>query len=586
MSSFEIRPEGFFLDGQPFQIRSGSMHYFRVVPQYWRDRLIRLKNMGLNCVETYIAWNVHERRRGIYDFTGMADVEAYVRLAGELGLYVILRPSPYICAEWEFGGLPAWLLKEEMVLRSSDPVYLGAVEKWYQELIPRLVPLQVTHGGPVILMQVENEYGSYGNDRRYLQTLRDWMRSLGVDVPLITSDGPEEDMLECGTVEGVHVTCNFGSRAEERLDYMESRGISPLMCMEFWCGWFDAWQNPDHARTDPVSSAEDLKAILRRGHVNLYMFHGGTSFGLASGANDYDCLTPDVTSYDYDAPLSEDGRETEKYRLYREAIEEHLGHPVPRIPLDPVPMYRGGQARLTESLDLLSCVDGVLHAHGALHPQYMEEMDVDRGYMLYRTLLTEEKELKSLRFPGSADRLLVYLNGKLILTAMDRELQKEFTFDPPLHCENGEMEILAENMGRVNYSWVMNRQRKGVCMVVINRHVHMRFDMIPLGEEHLLRLRAMKGQALPGRPGLYRMVFDCLEPGDAFLELPGAGKGVVFVNGFCLGRFWDKGPQRRLYMPGPLMHRGENELWILETEGRMGSALLCNEPDLGPGGQS
>jgi len=581
MSVFEIK-DNFYLDGRPFQVISGSIHYFRVVPQYWRDRLLKLLAMGCNTVETYIPWNFHEHVKGQFRFDGMADVEGFVRLAQEVGLYVILRPSPYICAEWEWGGLPAWLLKEDGIrLRCRDERYLQHVMDYYDELIPRLAALQVTRGGPVIMMQVENEYGSYGSDTAYLAALRDAMTARGVNVPLVTSDGPEHDMLSCGHADGVFQTGNFGSHARENFAFLRSRGISPQMCMEFWCGWFDHWGNGGHKTTPAESCAREFADMLDMGHVNIYMFHGGTSFGLMNGANDYDHLTPDVTSYDYDAVLTEDGRITEKYRLFQKAVQQHRQEPLPAPVIPPIARKAYGQAALCASGSLLSLADA-LPAHHRLHPVSMERLSQSYGYILYRTTLTHERELRNIRLTKAADRAKIYLDGQCILTLYDRELDNAHDFETPVPVRKGaRLDVLVENLGRVNYGWRLENQRKGIDgAVVINNHLHCGWDVVCLDEEALLSLQP---SAAPeeGAPAVYDLCFEVDEPADTFLELPGSGKGMVFLNGFALGRFWDVGPQKRLYIPAPLLLKGRNTLRIAETEGRFRSAVLCAEPSLG-----
>ena len=588
MSVFEIRKDNFYLDGKPFQVISGSIHYFRVVPEYWRDRLLKLKAMGCNTVETYIAWNFHERKQGEFDFTGARDVERFVRIAQEVGLYVILRPSPYICAEWEFGGFPAWLLKEDgMGLRCYDEKYLSHVMAYYDELIPRLVPLQVTHGGPVLMMQVENEYGSYGDDKQYLAAIRDGMLARGVDVPLVTSDGPEHDMLLCGQCEGVFQTGNFGSKAVQQFKVLEDYGISPQMCMEFWCGWFDAW-GFEHKTTDASAAAGEFADMLRLGHVNIYMFHGGTSFGLWNGSNDYwdnekgvGYLSPDVTSYDYDAPLTEDGRVTEKYMQFKAAIEAHQGHPVAPVALEEIPRKAYGQAKMTGSCGLLSAAQG-LPAFRKVTPVSMERLGQDYGYTLYHTTMVHENEIRKIQLVDANDRAKIYLDGELILTLYDRELEKAYEFETPVPVRKGaSLDLLVENMGRVNYSYKLLKQRKGIdAAVVINNHQHYGWDIYCIDEDAMRGFAAGEACAA-GLPGVYDMTFEVDTKADTWLELPGFGKGVVQLNGFTLGRFWEIGPQKRLYIPAPLLREGENTLRILETEGKVGEAFLRDEPELG-----
>ena len=580
MGMFEIRDD-FYLNGEKFQVISGSIHYFRVVPEYWRDRLLKLKAMGCNTVETYIPWNFHEPNRGEFNFEGDHDVCRFVRIAQELGLWVIIRPSPYICAEWEFGGFPAWLLAQDgMRFRCNYEPYMKEFLAYFDELLPRLAPLQVTNGGPIIMMQVENEYGSYGDDKEYLASLRDAMIARGVDVPLVTSDGPEHDMLMCGQCEGVFQTGNFGSRAVEQFKVLEEYGIAPQMCMEFWCGWFDAW-GFEHKTTDAAEAAQVFSDLVRLGHVNIYMFHGGTSFGLMGGANDYDYLSPDVTSYDYDAPLSEDGRITEKYRRFKDVIEQHQGHPVAHELPEPMPRKAYGEAKLVASAALPEAVESIAPVR-SVTPVSMERIDQGYGYILYRTTMIHEQEIRKLQLVDAADRAKVYLDGELILTLYDRELEKAHEFETPVPVRKGaRLDILVENMGRVNYSYKMIKQRKGIdSAVVINNHQHYGWDIYRIDEQAMLSMPV--GEGCPaGQPGVYELTFEVDAPADTWLELPGWGKGVVLLNGFTLGRFWEIGPQKRLYIPAPLLKAGVNTLRIVECEGKAGTALLADEPSLG-----
>ena len=314
MSRFEIRDK-FYLDGKPFKVISGSIHYFRTVPEYWQDRLEKLVNIGCNTVETYIPWNFHETEKGNFNWNGMHDICRFIELADKLGLYMIIRPSPYICSEWEFGGLPAWLLKDRaMRLRCSYKPYLNAVDSYYSVLMPKLAPYQIDNGGNIIMMQIENEYGYYGNDTSYLEFLRDTMRKYGITVPFVTSDGPwSEFVFKSGMVDGALPTGNFGSSAEWQFGEMR-RFIGedkPLMCMEFWNGWFDVW-GEEHNITAPEKAAQELDTLLKNGSMNFYMFEGGTNFGFMSGKNN-EKKTGIVTSYDYDAPLTEDGRHRHRH---------------------------------------------------------------------------------------------------------------------------------------------------------------------------------------------------------------------------------------------------------------------------------
>ncbi len=572
----------FYLDGSPFQIISGAIHYFRVIPSCWRDRLEKLKAMGCNTVETYIPWNLHEPEKGVFCFDGMADVERFIRLAQELGLYVILRPSPYICAEWELGGLPAWLLAEEdMRFRVSCPAFQNHVEAYYRVLMPKLTPLQADRGGPVILMQLENEYGSYGNDRTYLRWLRDLMRAEGVTVPLATSDGPVPESLEGGTVEDVLPTVNFGSQAERHFQVLsQCRPGGPLMCMEFWIGWFDYWGSGRHATGSLEEAAENLDKILSMGHVNLYMFQGGTNFGFMNGANYADCLTPDVTSYDYDAVLTEDGLLTEKYQRFREIIGKY--RKIPEVTLSPaVPRMACGRVAVSEKVSLFSVLEDLSAPVPGVSPRSMERLGQNYGYILYRTSLGTEERLQRLRLWKANDRVQVFVDGVPAATLYDRELLEERELDISF-SKGASMDILVENMGRVNYGPRLEDQRKGIDGgVTVNGHWPSHWLHYPLPLDNLDRLDFTK-EYREGLPGFYRFVFQVEEPGDTFLDFSGWGKGCAFLNGFHLGRFWELGPQRRLYIPAPLLKAGGNELILFETEGKTGDAVcLCGEPDLG-----
>ena len=385
MNTFEIKDD-FYLNGEKIQIISGGMHYFRIVPEYWKDRLEKLKALGCNCVETYIPWNLHEREKGQFDFSGNLDVVRFVQLAQELGLWVILRPSPYICAEWEFGGLPYWLLKEDgMKVRCMYEPYIKHVKAYYEKLFSILAPLQITKGGPVICMQVENEYGYYGDDSRYLAYLKKLMVDNGCEVPLVTSDGPWGAAFDCGKTEGCLQTGNFGSKGNVQFDAMQEKmgGEKPLMCMEFWVGWFDSWGCGKHNVGDVNEHISDLKELLDRGHINIYMFIGGTNFGFMNGSNYYDELTPDVTSYDYDALLTEDGRFTEKYYAFRTVISDYISPDrkkecdalLSRLQEHPIRRNAYGTIPVKRSTGLFENLKNIARKIEILSPVSMERLD-------------------------------------------------------------------------------------------------------------------------------------------------------------------------------------------------------------------
>lgn len=586
--TFEIKDE-FYLDGKPFQIISGGIHYFRVLPEYWEDRLRKLKALGCNTVETYVPWNMHEPKKGEFDFVGerwhgMLDLKRFVETAQKIGLWVILRPSPYICAEWDFGGFPAWLLSEgEMELRTSDERYLRHVRDYYQVLMPYLAPMQVTQGGPVLMMQVENEYGTFGNDRKYLELLRDMMREGGIDVPLFASDGPGADILSNTAVEGIFPTANFGSRAKVAYSCLKDfNGGGPCMCTEFWLGWFDAWRDGKHHTTDPDEAAKELKELLENGSVNLYMFEGGTNFGFMNGANYGTHLTPDVTSYDYDAVLTEDGQLTEKYHKLKKVITEHIQKEPEAEPTVPVERRAYGKIPVSQKVDLFHALPKLDAPIETVAPRSMEQAGQGYGYMLYSTILDTSTELSNLRLYKAADRAIAFVDGKKALTAFDRELEEGHEVGP-FYGKNMKLDILVENMGRVNYGPMLNWQRKGIdgCVFINSRFSQHNWKQYPLPMDNLEQLDYSAGYE-EGIPAFYRFEFEAEEVGDTFLDFAGWGKGFVVVNGFQLGRFWEEGPQRRLYVPGALLHKGCNEIILFETEGKH-SEEICLEavPDLG-----
>lgn len=605
MGRFEIR-DNFYLDGKPFRVISGSIHYFRVVPEYWRDRLEKLKAMGCNTVETYIAWNVHEPRKGVFDFDGRYDLVKFVRTAEELGLYVILRPSPYICAEWEFGGLPAWLMAEDgMRLRACHEPFLKHVREYYDRLFPLITPLQITEGGPVILMQVENEYGYYGDDTHYMEVMRDMMLERGVTVPLITSDGPFEEALSCGCLDGIHPTGNFGSRTKERFAVLSpyAKG-GPLMCAEFWVGWFDHWGNGGHMHGNP-ESPQDLDDMLDMGHVNIYMFEGGTNFGFMNGSNYYDELTPDVTSYDYDALLTEAGDFTEKYYKFQKVISKYA--PVPKVEFTTKIQKKAyGKLTAVSQTGLLQNLDNLSEPITDSFPVCMEKCGQSYGYILYHSTLRHEQNIERIRLWGANDRANIFVDNRRVVNLYDRELDGEYDVlsgkvqkaqdanapsageesgmknEPVTFAPDAPIDILMENMGRVNFGPLMERQRKGIAECVqINGHIHYNWTMYPLPLDNVDKLDFDRA-CTEGLPTFYRFVFAVEEAGDTFLELDGWGKGCVFLNGFNLGRYWEIGPQRRLYIPAPLLRQGENEIIVFETEGKATGVIeLKDEPDIG-----
>lgn len=580
MGTFEVKDQ-FYLNGEPFKIISGAIHYFRVVPEYWKDRLEKLKAMGCNTVETYVPWNMHEPYQDCFCFEGILDVKKFIELASELGLWVIVRPSPYICAEWEFGGLPAWLLKEDgMHLRSSDSKFLEYVKQYYKKLFEVLTPLQIQEGGPIILFQIENEYGYYGDDTSYLLALKEMMIEEGVKVPFVTSDGPWGDALDCGKVEGALQTGNFGSKAKEQFAILrEKMPDGPLMCMEFWVGWFDHWGCGKHHTTDYKENAKELEDLLKLGSVNIYMFEGGTNFGFMNGSNYYEELTPDVTSYDYDAILTESGELTPKYYAFQKVISQF--NSVPQLELTTSIQTKDyGILTVKEKVGLFEALEELSIPVQSTHPQSMERLGQNYGYILYTSTLSKENRLDTIRLWKANDRAKFYMNEKEILTLYDRELENEHQLDMKL-MPDSQLAILVENMGRVNFGMRLEDQRKGIDGAVqINGHQHTQWNQYPLSLEQIEKLDFTKGYR-KGLPAFYRFVFEINELGDTYIDLTGWGKGVVWINGFNLGRFWEIGPQKRLYLSAPLLHQGENAIIIFETEGRsLETITLLDKPCL------
>ncbi|MEK3661791.1 beta-galactosidase family protein [Paenibacillus sp. FSL F4-0236] len=582
----------YLLDGQPYRIVSGAIHYFRVVPEYWKDRLLKLKACGFNTVETYIAWNMHEPKEGEFVFDGMADVVSFIELAGELGLHVIVRPSPFICAEWEFGGLPAWLLAySELQLRCCDPLYLSKVDRYYDELIPRLVPLLSTHGGPILAVQVENEYGSYGNDSSYLRYMRNGLLSRGVDVLLFTSDGPTDEMLLGGTLEDVHATVNFGSCAEESFrKYREYRSEEPLMVMEYWNGWFDHWMEDHHVR-DAEDVAGVLDDILTHGSsLNMYMFHGGTNFGFYNGANHIVAYEPTTTSYDYDAPLTEWGDTTAKFEAVRSVLGKHGFAPTCPLP-EPIPKISYGKVALMERAELFTAsnLEKLSEPVNIVCVQPMEKLGQSYGFILYSTYVQGPRSRQKLYIEGVRDRAQVFLDGQ-VLGVIERWNPQPLELSIP--AGGAQLDILVENMGRINYGPLI-RDPKGILDGVrIDNQLQYNWTIrtLPLEPGTLASLEykeqtveKQEAAALSGLPGFYRGCFEAEEIGDTFLRFDGWNKGVAWINGFNLGRYWNAGPQRALYIPGPLLRKGRNELVLLELHGCAETCEieLVNCPDLG-----
>ena len=566
MSTFEICDERFLYDGEPFRILSGAMHYFRIVPGYWRDRLLKLRACGFNTVETVIPWNLHEPEKGRFNFEGMADVAAYIRLAGELGLKVIIRPGPYVCTEWEFGGLPYWLLNEkDLQTRCMNQPFLDAAERYFDALFSRLQPLFCENGGPIIAVQVENEYGSYGDDKAYLAYLRDSLKRRSGGALLFTSDGPEDDMLQCGTLPDLFKTVNFGSDWRYAYDKLEKyQKGAPKICMEFWNGWFDHW-GKEHVTRDPADAAAELKGMLEAGmSVNVYMFHGGTNFGFYNGANNHDKYEPTVTSYDYDAPVSENGALTKKFQLFQNVLKDYGDIETQGICQPEVCAF--GTVELTEKQGLFEALGQLSSPVKSVVPLPMERVGQDYGLILYRTKVCGPRTYSTLTIEKLRDRAQIFVNGKFAKSVYreDADVDKGVAVD--LSKEENSLDILVENMGRVNYGAHV-QEHKGITeYVMLGMQKHYDWDIYPLKLDNIGNI-TYKGEISDKEPIFYRGFFDVQNPADTYFCTDGWQKGVVFINGFNIGRYWNAGPQRTLYIPAPLLKNGKNEIVVFELEG-------------------
>lgn len=582
MSNFTIEKDGFYLNGEPFRIIAGAIHYFRVPAEYWRDRLIKLKACGFNTVETYVAWNMHEMKEGEFDYSDMLDIEKFLDIAAELGLYAIVRPGPYICSEWDFGGLPWWLLKNDsMALRCMDKDYIAAVDRFFDDFIPRIIPRQITKGGNVILVQVENEYGSYGDDSEYIRYLAKGMRDRGIDVPFFTSDGAEYQMLTGGTVPEIHKTANFGSRAKEQFGRLrEYQPDGPLMCTEFWNGWFDHWTENHHSR-DPQDAADALDEILSMGaSLSAYMFHGGTNFGYMNGANDYDKYEPTISSYDDDAPLNENGEPTEKYYKFKEVISKYA--PIPDVEMPaPIKKKKYGELEFTKSAKLFDNLDRLSTPVESVMPLTMEKLDQGYGFVLYKAFVRGPRDSQKVRLQDVHDRGYIYLDGNFV--GIQYRNDKEPMHQVEIPAEGAEMSVLVENMGRVNYGAKL-KDAKGITQGIgFGNNFVYHWKNYPLPLTDISSVEFKDGvQSFDGTPVFLRAELDIDECCDTFIKLPDFKKGIIIVNNRVLSRYWEVGPQKSAYIPAPFLKEGKNEIVVLELEG-FGSpvCLLDDEPDLG-----
>jgi beta-galactosidase len=625
--SFAIGDTDFLLNGKPFRVLAGAIHYFRVHPDSWADRIRKARLMGLNTIETYVAWNAHSPQRGSFHTDGQLDLARFLDLVKAEGMYAIVRPGPYICAEWDNGGLPGWLFADPAVgVRRNEPLYMAAVAEYFEQLLPVVASRQIDRGGPVILVQIENEYGAYGDDKDYLRALIELNRAGGITVPLTTIDQPTDQMLADGSLPELHKTGSFGSRATERLATLRRhQSTGPLMCAEFWNGWFDHW-GAHHHTTSAEDSARELDALLATGaSVSLYMFTGGTNFGFTNGANDKGVFQPTVTSYDYDAPLSESGEVTAKYLAFREVFAKYA--PVPAelpVPATDAPAFT---VFLDESVSLWDALPELADPSATPMTELpsMDALGQYTGFTLYRSRL--EPGARVFSVGEVRDRAQVFVD-RTPVGVLHRDHHDRSISLPP-----GErLDLLVEDQGRVNYGPRIGEDKGLIGPATLDGAALTDWQVLPLDVDGFARadsalyasaahgyvgvpdgtaggcrgavvdldldvhldlarnltptpmpatpLVAVESTSLSG-PAFARGRFDA-EPGvDLFLSTAGWGKGQAWINGFNLGRFWDRGPQSTLYVPGPVL-RASNELVILCLHGTESAvAHFVAAPDLG-----
>jgi len=576
--TFVVSGRQFLLDGKPFQIIAGSMHYTRIPRAEWRERFRLARALGLNTVTTYVFWNIHEPKPGVFDFAGQDDIAEYIREAQQEGLFVILRPGPYVCAEWELGGYPSWLLRDRsLVLRSRDPQYLAAEQAWLDRLGEEVRPLLLRNGGPIIAVQVENEYGSFGDDHQYMLDVEAALRHSGIDAAVMyTADGPAN--LGRGALPALPAVVNFGTGdAKPSFATLEKfRPNGPRMTGEYWDGWFDHW-GEKHQIVDGATEAAELRWMLSQGFsVNLYMFDGGTSFGWMNGANsDGSNYQPDTTSYDYDAPVDESGNPRAKYFLFRQVIEEVTGRTPPPLPARSVVHSFPIESRI-EAASLWQNLPAPVRTNRLLT---MEDLGQSYGYILYRTSLSAGPG-RPLRIDGLHDYAQIYINHRLI-GVLDRRLDTSQLQLPAVPAP-AMLDILVENTGRVNYTRVIRTERAGIVgSVIVGAESPQQWEIYSLPMTDLARL-PFRTEPCTG-PCFYRSVMRVASPADTYIDTRNLHKGEAWIDGRPLGRFWFIGPQFALFTPGSWLHAGDNSVVFFDLFGNSSDAVRSvDAPIFGP----
>lgn len=573
--TFEIKNGSFLYDGKPIQIHSGEMHYSRVPHQYWRQRLEMIKAMGMNAVTTYVFWNFQEPAPGIWDFKGDRDIAQFVKIAGEVGLHVIIRPGPYVCAEWEFGGYPWWLQKVPgMEIRTYNQPFLDSCNTYIHKLASQLKDLQITHGGPIIMVQAENEFGSYVAQRQdiplkqhkeYSMAIKNELVKNGFDVPFFTADGSW--LFKGGSIDGVFPTANGEGNVKNLRKVVNeyNKGEGPYMVAEFYPGWLDHW-GEDFVRTSIKTVVKQTETYLKDTiSFNFYMIYGGTNFGFTSGANysgDHP-IQPDLTSYDYDAPISEAGWATPKYDSIRAIMKKYVSYNIPEVP-KAIPVIAIPSIQLNKSVDLFNNIVSHIQPVTADTPMTFEGLNQGYGYVLYRKHFTQPISGK-LDLKGLRDYALIYVNGKKV-GELNRQANKfSMNIDIPF---NATLDILVENMGRINYGGEIVHNLKGIISPVIieDNEITGDWEMYKLPMSEAPDLSKQSNSYTAGNPVIYEGSFKLSKLGDTFLDMSKWGKGIVFVNGHNLGRYWKLGPQQTLYLPGCWLNKGKNTIEVFEQQ--------------------
>ncbi len=586
---FEIKGKDFLLNGKKVNVYSGVMHYFRMQPEYWEDRLTKLKLCGFNTVETYMCWNLHEPKKGVYDFEGMLDIERYIEIAGKVGLNVIVRPGPYICAEWDFGGLPPWLLADRNIrLRCNNELFKKHVEDWYAVMFDKIRPHLDSNGGNVIMMQVENEYGSFGNDYEYLEFVKELFAKYNMDVLLFTSDGNWCNMLSGGSLPSLYKVLNFGSNAKGAFGALDGfQKDMPLFCGEFWCGWFDHWGEKHHTRnsTSVVKEIEDF--IAQDANFNVYMFYGGTNFGFWAGSNfERGKINPTTTSYDYCAFLTEWGDYTPAYHAVREVMHKVQG--LEMLPLVESPkMQNIGVVKMTESAKLFDNLSKIGTKFRSATPESMEYFGQNYGFIYYETKIKGKYQMQPLKINGVHDIAHIYVDDKKV-AVFDRNkktnllgMNKHQMFIGGVDGEK-KIGILVDAMGRINYGEKLE-DRKGIESVIFGKQIMFGYDVYCLPMDNLDKLE-FTNQMANNEPVFVRGTFKANSKDECFVHMDNFGKGNVWINGYNIGRYWTKkGPQKALYIPGSLLNTDkENEIIIFDIEGyKNAEVVIDGKPDLG-----